>query len=110
MGPELDVEVEIMKKVLASVKLQPRLFFALTYKVWKPVAKLPMGIAAVLVAESAAGEMLSFVPRPTPGSVSKKYSISETGPAEALLAEAMKKVLDSVSDQRLAIRDLTYRV
>jgi hypothetical protein len=86
------------------------LFLALTYKVWKPVDKLPMGIAALLVTESAEGEMLSLVPRPTPGSVSKKYSISETGPAEALLAEVMKKVLDSVSDQRLAIRDLTYKV
>jgi hypothetical protein len=50
-----------------------------------------MGIEAVRILESVAGLIARRVACPTPGSLSKKYSRSVTGPLARLLAEVMKK-------------------
>ena len=50
----------------------------------------------VLSVESVDGLIDTFVPNPTPGSVSKKYSRPVIGPAVRDAAELMKKPLDSM--------------
>ena len=55
-----------------------------------------MGITAVLSVESADGLIVILVPRPTPGSESKKYSNWLIGPAVEADAEVIKNDLDSV--------------
>ena len=95
-GPAVLADAEVIKKDRDSVMLYPRLFFARMYKVWKPAVKEETGITLVFSDESAAGETVIFVPEPTPGSVSKKYSSWLMGPAVLEAEEIIKNERDSV--------------